>query len=65
MRGTNRARSPASSRFHGVVSVSRTTREIDVATRTTIRPAAWRPSLVTPELVAEPRAEGDHDVARR
>ena len=43
IRGTNSARSAASSRVHGVVSVSSTTSEIDVATRVTIRPADVRP----------------------
>ena len=48
MRGTARARSAASSRFHGVVSVSSTTSEIDTATRVTIRPAEVSPWLVIP-----------------
>ena len=41
-------RSAASSRVHGVVSVSSTTSEIDVATRVTMIAAPCRPSLVTP-----------------
>ena len=52
------ARSAASSRVHGVVSVSSTTSEIDVATRMTIRPAAVRPWLVMPDRVAEPVPSG-------
>ena len=42
------ARSAASSRVHGVVSVSSTTSEIDVATRVTISPAEVRPWAVRP-----------------
>ncbi len=48
MRGTNSARRAASSRAHGVVRVSSTTSEIDVATRITIRPAAVSPCWVRP-----------------
>src|SRR6476620_8598823 len=46
--GTPRLRNAASSRIHGVVSVSSTTREIDTATRLTTRAAASRPWAVKP-----------------
>ena len=46
--GTYRARSAASSFVHGVVKVSRTTSETDVATRITSRPAPVRPCSVIP-----------------
>ena len=49
--GTNSDRSAASSRDHGVVRVSRTTSEIDTATRITISPADSRPSAVSPTAV--------------
>ena len=48
MRGKSIARSAASRRVHVVVSASSTTNEIDVATRTTMRPAERRPWLVSP-----------------
>ena len=57
--GTNSARRAASSRFHGVVRVSRTTSEIEVATRITMIAAAVQALARDPELVAEPRAERD------
>ena len=47
-RGTRSARSAARSRGQGVVTVSRTTTEIEVATRMTMRPAAVRPCAVKP-----------------
>lgn len=46
--GTNRARSAARSLTHGVVSVSSTTSETDVATRSTMMTAAVMPWLVRP-----------------
>ncbi len=46
--GTYRARRPARSFVHGVVKVSRTTSETDVATRMTSRPAPVRPCSVIP-----------------
>ena len=48
MRGTNSERSDASSRFHGVVTVSSTTSEIDTATRVTISAAESSPWRVSP-----------------
>ena len=48
IRGTNSARSAASSAVHGVVIVSSTTSEIDVATRSTMSPAAVEPLRVRP-----------------
>ena len=51
IRGTNSARSAASRRGHGVVIVTSTTSEIDVATRMTIRPAAVNPCSVSPTRV--------------
>ena len=48
IRGTNSARRLASSFVHGVVSVSRTTSETEVATLITISPADVRPCEVTP-----------------
>ncbi len=46
--GTPSARSAASSRTHGVVSVSSTTSEMDVATRVMMSPAPCRPCSVMP-----------------
>ena len=48
MRGTPSARSAASRRTHGVVSVTRTTSEMDVATRVTTSAALVSPWAVNP-----------------
>ena len=64
MRGTKSARSDASSRFHGVVSVSSTTSEIDDATRVTMSAGRVEALPREPDRVAEPRAEGHDDRAR-
>src|SRR5438445_937271 len=63
MRGTARARKAASNLFQGVVRVSSTTREIDTATRVTIRPAEINPWLVIPNRCPNPGSQRHHDVA--
>ena len=55
------ARSAASSRGHGVVSVSSTTSEIDVATRVTMQPPRRQALLREPDVVPEPGAERHDD----
>src|SRR3954452_5490382 len=51
IRGTKRARNAANNFDHGVVDVSSTTNEIEVATRATISAAEVRPWLVRPTSV--------------
>ena len=65
MRGTNSAAQRRQQPVHGVVSVSSTTSEIDVATRMTMQPAPVRPWLREPDAMAEPGAERHDDVAGR
>ena len=65
MRGTNNARNAASRSDHGVVTSSRTTSEIDVATRVDDEAGRSQTLRGEPERVTEPRAERHHDGARR
>ena len=63
IRGTQSARNAASSFDHGVVSVSSTTSEIEVATRVTMSPGRGQSLLGEPEPVTEPGAERHDDGA--